>query len=184
MRQRFVLAKMVAESSITWSCPLWAPNQRQLSKIRGTFNKHLLANMRTPRMFGESEEHFCHRCRTALKAKKKELHIVDLDIIVIRRMFSWLGHLVRVGRAQPDRLINIVLDFYSRQELVRNRVAEGHMGHPGRFSPWTYEGQFDQFFSATNQYWTDTAIDRTLWKSFTEAFVKHKECKLYETAIT
>ena len=75
------------------------------------------------------------------------------------------------------------LVFSSKRELHTIKHLSGSMGHPGRFCPWTYEGQFDMFFTNCDLDWTQAALDKKLWKSLTMAWVKHKEGELFKTAV-
>eukprot|EP00973_Karenia_brevis_P016187 2215192-Karenia_brevis.AAC.1 len=51
----------------------------------------------------------------------------------------------------------------------------GHQGHPGRFSPWAWDFQYDSFFwKSYGCDWTTLALDKNSWRQYRRAWLVSK----------
>ena len=101
-----------------------------------------------------------------------EESFVSLDAYVLGRLYDYAGHLVRAIQANPGHLTGIALDF--RDAPWKRTMTElvGHQGHPGRFSPWSWERQFSSYFQLEGLLWKEVALERDSWACRKTAWMK------------
>ena len=134
--QKLSLAHKVSLGSL-WSSPLWALTVKNRQTLKGVVDYTLRVCAKLPRYWQEPDSKHEKRCAIDLNAKKRDFLIPDIDVVALVRVYSFLGHLVRSGAANPRRLSGIILATIANsgaETLLRTRTkataagcAPGHM---------------------------------------------------------
>jgi len=135
--------------------------------------------LRVPRIFGEADSTYHRRIARTLRGLKQALNIPDVDVFILHKMFSFAGHLVRKGEYLPEFLPARVLLFRCKAECRTVQTFIGSQMHPKRFSPWSWERQFDTYFSQRGLSWIEVAKDKSMWNSHQQAWI---ECRVRHRA--
>ena len=168
--KRVTLVYRICSSTGLWSAPCWTVNCAQLSKIRRTLNVNIKRYLRLHRMVGWTPEQYCHAQNSACRTLKKDLQLIDLDVQAARRLFRYAGHIARRSQYDADCLISQVLKWNCHQTCLEHKQNCGTQGHPQRYAPWHWEGQFTRYFKDSN--WLDLAQDKKEWRSLETPWIK------------
>ena len=107
----------------------------------------------------------------------KACGLPDVDIYIyiyiLKRMYDYTGHLVRIVRDKPEHFTGKLLGYRDAEWKDALMQVVGHQGHKGRFSPWSWERQYDSFFRSKGHSWRDVACDRELWHSFRSQWIRY-----------
>ena len=162
-KNKIKLMHKVASSSFCWSVGAWTITQRQLSQVRAVFARPAKQALRAPRLWSESEEKYHRRLNVILKQTLNDAATDRIDHYVLKRMYDYTGHLVRVLAENPRHLTGMLLQFRDAQFKEAMTGVLGHQGHAGRFAPWCWERQYHAFFHHLGERWQDRARDKEQW---------------------
>ena len=70
--------------------------KRQLSQLRAAWARPAKKALRVPRFRGETDEHYHRRLNRTLAQTTSDAAVGRIDCYVLKRMYDYTGHLVRV----------------------------------------------------------------------------------------
>ena len=153
----------MGSSSFCWSVGAWTITKRQLSQLRAACARPAKKALRLPRLRGESDEHYHRRLNRTLAQTMSDAAVGRIDRYVLKRMYDYTGHLMRVLAENPMHLTGMLVQFRDAQYKQDMTDVIHHQGHPGRFAPWCWERQYHTFFAMLGERWQDVAQDKTKW---------------------
>ena len=171
-KNKISLMQKVACSSFCWCVGSWTVTRRQLISIRAVFARQAKRALRLPRYWGDSDEVYHRRANKVLRLTLHESRILPIDAYILKRMYDYAGHLVRVSARDPQHLTGAVLGFMDAQFKDALTAVIGHQGHNGRFSPWNWERQYHSFFNRKGMSWKDVAKDREEWQKHRDDWIE------------
>ena len=92
----------VASSSFTWCVGAWTVNQRQLALMRAAFNRQAKGALHVLRLWGDTEEAYHRRANRTLRQTMEACGLADIDVYVLKRMYDYTGHLLRISKTSPS----------------------------------------------------------------------------------
>ena len=102
-----------------------------------------------------------------------ESNVLPWQIFILRRLFTWAGHVARLRRKEPDRITCRVLAYRSCQELDAHAfLTGGWQGHPGRYFVHNWEHQFHDCFKNVGLDWQDCAMNKPSWNKYFSMWCK------------
>jgi len=167
------LMHKVACGSFTWCVGAWTVTQRQMVSMRAAVNRQAKGALNVHRVWGDTEESYHRRANKVLSQTMKACGLPDVDVYILKRMYDYTGHLARIVRDKPEHLTGKLLGYRDAEWKNALMQVVGHQGHKGRFSPWSWERQYDSFFRSKGHSWRDVARDRELWQSFRSQWMRH-----------
>jgi len=173
-KSRFELIHRIAQSHVPWSAGVWNLNQRQLSGLRALQNNLFRKALRLPRMWQEDDERYSRRCNAMVRQLKMENKWWDLDALVLKRQYTFIGHACRFAIENPTSLLGATLSYRNEHCRNNNRDNFGRMGFPGKVAPWNQEFQFQKYFRERGLVWQDVAADRRLWRRHMFPWIKDR----------
>ena len=124
-------------------------------------------------MWSETDEHYHRRLNRILNQTMNEAAVDRIDHYVLKRMYDYTGHLVRVLDENPRHLTGMLLQFRDAQWKEAMTEVIGHQGHSGRVAPWCWERQYHAFFHYLGERWQDIARDKAQWKNHREQWISY-----------
>ena len=101
----------MSQSRFCWSVGGWTVNQRELTEIRNSYTKPAKRALRVPRHCSESDKKYHRRLNNTLRDSMAKAKLPDLDVYVLRRLYDYPGHLVRILADQPNHLTGRVMKY-------------------------------------------------------------------------
>eukprot|EP00973_Karenia_brevis_P028506 3929526-Karenia_brevis.AAC.1 len=78
-----------------------------------------------------------------------------------RTSYRWAGHVARMGKYEPDRLVYQALTYKDRSYLRTLEEMYGQQCHGRNFRKWRWERQF---YKILGDDWLKQAWDNTAWE--------------------
>ena len=140
-------------------------------------NACFLGYLRLPRVRRETDGGYARRQRQALRSQKIKLNIVDLDVVISRRIYRHAGDIARRCRREPELLISRALQWNRHGFTISNiRPGSGgrsdRYGFPIRFNNWHWESQLTRCLFGRRTDWLEEAQERRSWNAAELAFLK------------
>ena len=96
-----------------------------------------------------------------------------IDYYVLKRMYDYTGHLMRVLAENPRHLTGMLIQFRDAQFKQDMTDVIGHQGHKGRVAPWCWERQYHTFFHMLGESWQEVAKDKEHWLKHREDWISY-----------
>ena len=125
-------------------------------------------------MWLELEMQYVHRSNRQVREHDIEAGMGDLDVVVLKRRYSFAGHLARLQVHDPSRMTCRVLNYRSCRECRTRQVLTGSQGHPGIYFIGGWESQFDRSFMARSLDWQEVALDKRAWMRHVEPWCRSR----------
>lgn len=106
-----------------------------------------------------------------LKHLREELFPCPWSVMYYRRVYTWAGHVARMGLYDPSRLTYVVMRFKNYESVLRQSFR-GHQGHGGRFCVWRWESQI---YSALGANWEVYALGREYWAALLDTLTAWRQ---------
>jgi hypothetical protein len=126
--------------------------------------------MRLQRLWQEREEAYSKRCFRTTTALKTEHKWADLDAITVKRQYTFIGHIIRFAKDNPDSIMAHVIDYISadnngrdRGKLVRQKQVVLNISENSQCRAQENEGE------ELRKMWdADAGGGTTAWEQFKE----------------
>ena len=128
-RQRLTLIEISNFPILSYACGHWLPTTHELRRLRKLQTDFYSRVVRLQRLHFEDDNMFFARRGRFLKEIRIALTFERWGLLILRRIYSWAGHIVRLKFRDSNRLIVRVLDWNGNFELPTALGA--HQGHAG-----------------------------------------------------
>jgi hypothetical protein len=163
-RQRITLIERSILPILSYACGHWLPTSIELRKIRKLQQDFYSRVVRLHQLHGEDENTFFARRGRFIKNIRESLNFPRWDLVILKRIYSWAGHVVRLQFRDHDRLIVRLLNWQSNLELCTRQALGSDQGHGGgRFYVRRYENNFYRAFDQGGFHWKDIAAFSDCW---------------------
>ena len=160
LKLRLNLLKTLVMQSLFWCSGSWNLTRKQLAKLRDLQLRMLAKMIRIKPMATESVEEFMQRRNSVLKALRLRYGLRRWDQQYFRNLYTWAGHISRMGIYGPQRSTYRVLRFKC-WEWIQN-IAEKNAGnqlHCRKVRVWRWERHLYE----RDRYWMHAAQDKDVW---------------------
>ena len=98
--------------------------------------------------------------------------MLDLDVLALKRLYSYSGHIARQSKLESGLLLSRVLVWNCHAAASSNvRRSGDRQGFCTRFCPWHWENQLVRFFRTHDLNWMEVAMDKQRWRSFESSWL-------------
>ena len=129
--------------------------------------------MRVARMWNDTDESFHRRANRVLRDELSSLSLPDMDVLILSRMYDYVGHLLRSIDRNPEHLTSHLIMFRDIDWKIAMTVVAGHQGHSGRVAPWNLEFQYHAYFWQHEMHWKAAAMNKETWQKHRKPWIKH-----------
>ena len=140
---------------------------------------------RGPRIWKESDLHYFQRRRENIAKISLQQKLSSWVDIVLRRIYTWAGHVARMQEYDAQRLIARVLSIRDHQwcQTVAALHPQQHQSHPSRYYAHNWESQFARFFDERYLVWKEVARDRQQWHSYMDEWINSRYLGRWKSSI-
>ena len=125
------------------------------------------------RRAGEEADDYMHRLRHKILHLKVRHSFIAWDRRAYSIMFSWAGHVARIGRYDADRLTYRILQHKSWEWIQTvARTNGGNQLHGRRLKVWRWEAPMYKFFKKAS--WQEVAQNKESWNEQLEKMIDWK----------
>ena len=99
--------------------------------------------------------------------------ICDIDVIVLRRMFDYIGHLMRIVTDKPRHLTGQIIKYKCCGFTQALTDVVGHQGRVGRHTPWSWKRQYHKYFHDQGLDWKIITRQKDEWNKHRKEWIKY-----------
>ena len=129
--------------------------------------------VRPSRRPGEATDDYMYRLRLKIKRLKDTHSSIDWDRRAYSSMFSWAGHVARIGQYDAGRITYRILQ-HKCWEWIQTlaRANGGNQTHGRRLKVWRWEAPMYKFFKKVS--WQEVAQSKESWNLQLEPMIDWK----------
>ena len=118
----------------------------------------------------ETAEALMQRIGKNIKRVKEEYAFRDWGEVYFEHVFTWAGHVARLGDYDRDRVTHRVLE-YRNYKWIRERARQnkGNQMHGRKVRVWRWEHRVDKLFQRGD--WQAAARSKAAWRTHLEKFL-------------
>jgi hypothetical protein len=167
---RFQLLQSLVSTSLFWCAGSWNLTAKQASKLRGVQQDMLQKMVRLSRRPGKETDDYMYRLRLKIKRLKDTHSFIDWDRRAYSSMFSWAGHVARIGQYDAGRITYRILQHKSWEWIQTvARANNGNQTHGRRLKVWRWEAPMYKFFKKVS--WQEVAQNKESWNQQLESMI-------------
>ena len=165
IKPRLTLLRILVACSLFWCAGSWNLKEAQLAKLRGAQQAMIRKMLRLSKCDGESVSDFCERYARTVKHILHTHGEQSWDETYHKLLFSWAGHVQRIGTYDPQRLTFQVLHYKDWQwiQLIASQ-NNGNQLHCRKLHTWRWERPLYKFFLSRGIYWEQAATNDVEWQ--------------------
>lgn len=165
MKPRLKLLRLLVACALFWCAGRWNLTTVQLAKLRGVQQAMIRKMLGLRAHDGETVADFCERYARSFKHVLHSHGERSWDATYHRLMFSWAGHVQRIGSYDPQRPTFQVLHNKDWQwiHLIASQNS-GNQLHCRKLHTWRWERPLYKFFQDREDSWEQIAANEAEWQ--------------------
>ena len=159
--------------SLFWGAGSWNLTRIQEQKVRGV-QQHMWRKILRIRQKPNELNDFYHHRVAALSARiRQKLNVPCWSDTYAKAIWTFAGHIARLGEYDPNRPTHQVLLLQNRNFLKKTEIANrGSQLHGYRFRVWRWERHFYNYTEKGNLGdWMNIAQSRRAWTEHLELWL-------------
>ena len=169
--KRFELLTSLVSHSLFWCSGSWNLTRRQESRLRAVQHKMMMKMLGLRCLAGESKGEYMARVGRKLKHLRTVHGIRLWHKVYLKSVYSWAGHVARMGSYQESRLTHRILKF-KKFQWIQSVAADngGSQLHGRKLRTWRWERPLYKQFA--DRQWEEEAQDKQSWTSRLDKMVE------------
>ena len=165
MKPRLKLLRLLVACALFWCAGSWNLTTVQLAKLRGVQQAMIRKMLGLRAHDGETVADFCERHARSVKHVLLSHGERSWDATYHRLMFSWAGHVQRIGSYDPQQPTFQVLHYKDWQwiQLIASQNS-GNQLHCRKLHTWRWERPLYKFFQDREDSWEQVAANKAEWQ--------------------